>query len=162
MTITVGDTLPAATFKRLGPSGPEDVASADLLGKGKVALFAVPGAYTPTCNNRHLPSFIENAAALKLKGVERIVCVAVNDPFVMSAWGEATGAVAAGLTLLADPAAEFTKAIGMEFDGSGAGLGVRSKRYSMLVEDGMVVALNVEESPGQATVTTGDVLLTQF
>ena len=108
MTIKIGDTLPAATFKALTDKGPGDVASADLLGSGKVALFAVPGAYTPTCHVKHMPSFVNNVAALKAKGVDRVVCVSVNDPFVMKAWGEATGAEAAGVMLVADPQAAFT------------------------------------------------------
>lgn len=162
MTIKIGDALPAATFKALTDKGPADVASADLLGSGKVALFAVPGAYTPTCHVKHMPSFVGNVDALRAKGVERIVCVSVNDPFVMKAWGEATGAAAAGVTLVGDPEAAFTRKLGLEFDGSGAGLGVRSKRYSMLIEGGVVRQLNVEASPGEAVCSTGDALLEQI
>ncbi len=162
MTIKIGDTLPSATFKALGAAGPADVGSADLFGAGKVALFAVPGAYTPTCHAKHMPSFVNNVAALKAKGVAKIVCVSVNDPFVMKAWGEATGAEAAGVTLVADPEAKFAKALGMDFDASGAGLGVRSKRYSMLVENGVVKALNVEDKPSDAICSTGEALLDQI
>jgi glutaredoxin/glutathione-dependent peroxiredoxin len=162
MTISVGDSLPAATFKQITASGPADVASSDLFGAGKVALFAVPGAYTPTCHAKHMPSFVNNVDALKAKGIERIVCVSVNDPFVMKAWGEATGATAAGVVLVADPTAAFTRAMGLDFDGSGAGLGVRSRRYSALVESGVVKALNVEDAPGQATCSTGEALLDQI
>ncbi len=159
MTIAIGDNLPAATFKTMTPEGLKDVTAAEVLGKGRVALFAVPGAYTPTCHNTHMPSFVKNAEALKARGVATIACVSVNDPFVMGAWGEATGASAAGVLMLADPAGAFTKAVGLDFDGSGAGLGLRSKRYSMLVDDGVVTMLNVEESPGQAVCSTGDALL---
>jgi cytochrome c peroxidase len=162
MTITVGDKLPAATFKTKTAGGLADVASGDLFGAGKVALFGVPGAYTPTCHQKHMPSFVNNVGALKAKGVDRIVCVSVNDPFVMEAWGEATGATAAGVTLVADPTAAFVKALGLDFDGSGAGLGVRSKRFSMLVDGGVVKALNVEDSPGEATCSTGEALLDQI
>lgn len=162
MTIKIGDTLPAATFKALTDKGLADVASADALGAGKVALFAVPGAYTPTCHVKHMPSFVNNVAALRAKGVDKIVCVSVNDPFVMKAWGEATGAEAAGVTLLADPEAHFTQALGLEFDGSGAGLGVRSKRYSMLVDGGVVRQLNVEDKPSDAVCSTGEALLEQI
>lgn len=162
MTIAVGDTLPAATFKTKTPDGLQDVSTADLFGAGKVALFAVPGAFTPTCHAKHVPSFIENMDALKAKGVDKVVCVSVNDPFVMGAWADATGAAAAGITMVADPTAAFSQALGLTFDGAGAGLGVRSQRYSMLVENGVVKALNVEDAPGQATVSTGDALLAQL
>lgn len=162
MTISVGDSLPAATFKHMTESGLADIAASELFGAGKVALFAVPGAFTPTCHAKHMPSFVNNIDALKAKGVDKIVCVSVNDPFVLNAWAEATGAAAAGVVVVGDPAAEFTKAIGMDFDGSGAGLGVRSKRYSAVIEGGVVKALNVEESPGQATCSTGDALLDQL
>jgi cytochrome c peroxidase len=161
MTIAVGDTLPAATFKKRADGALSDIASAELF-KGKVALFAVPGAFTPTCHVKHMPSFVQNVGALKAKGVEKIVCVSVNDPFVMEAWGEATGAASAGVHLLADPTAAFAKALGLDFDASGAGLGVRSKRYSMYVVDGVVKALNVENSPGEAVCSTGEVLLDQI
>lgn len=162
MTITVGATLPAATFKTKDAQGLRDVDSASVLGQGRVALFAVPGAYTPTCHVKHMPSFVNNVDKLKAKGVERIVCVAVNDPFVMEAWGEATGATAAGVVMLSDPTAAFAKALGLDFDGAGAGLGVRSKRYSMLLENGVVKALNVEASPGEAVCSTGEALLDQI
>lgn len=161
MTIAVGSTLPAATFKTKTAEGLADVTSADAFA-GKVAVFAVPGAYTPTCTNTHMPSFVKAMDALKAKGVSKVVCISVNDPFVMAAWGEATGGSAAGVTMLADPTAAFTKALGLEFDGSGAGLGIRSRRYSMLVEDGVVKVLNVEEAPGQAVCSTGEALVDQI
>jgi peroxiredoxin len=162
MTIAVGATLPAATFKTKTAAGLSDVTTAEALGGGKVALFAVPGAYTPTCHLKHMPGFVKNVDALKAKGVDRVVCVSVNDPFVMEAWGEATGAAAAGVEMLADPTAEFTKALGLDFDGSGAGLGVRSKRYSMLIENGVVKALNVEDKPSDAVCSTAEALLDQI
>ncbi len=162
MTIAIGDKLPAATFKILSDKGPADVSAADLLGKGRIALFAVPGAFTPTCHKTHMPSFVGSAAALREKGVDKIVCVSVNDPFVLAAWGEATGATTAGITIVADPSAAFTRAVGLDFDASAAGLGVRSKRYSMLIENGEVKALNVEDKPSNAVCSTGEALLDQI
>ncbi len=158
MPITVGDTLPAATFRQMTADGPGTVESAELFA-GKVAVFAVPGAFTPTCHNVHLPSFIAGMDALKAKGVERVVCVTVNDPFVCGAWGDATGATSAGILVVGDSDGAFTKAVGLDFDGSGVGLGVRSKRYAMLVEDGVVKWLAVEDSPGQATATSADAMM---
>jgi peroxiredoxin len=162
MAINEGDKLPAATFKVMTDEGPGDMSSADLFAGKKVALFAVPGAFTPTCHLKHLPSFVDAAKDLSAKGVDAIACISVNDPFVMKAWGEDTGASGAGIHMIADPDAAFTKAIGMDFDGSGAGLGIRSKRYSMFVDDGVVQALNVEEAPGQATVTLGGAMVDQI
>jgi peroxiredoxin len=162
MTIAIGDKLPDATFKTKTPDGLKDVTAAEALGAGRVALFAVPGAYTPTCHAKHMPSFVLNVEALRAKGVQTIACVSVNDPFVMGAWGEDTGATAAGVLMLADPTAAFSTALGLTFDGAGAGLGVRSKRYSMVIDDGVVTMLNIEESPGQAVCSTGDALLNQL
>ncbi len=159
MTIAAGDTLPDATFIFIGPDGPEPKSTNDVFAGRKVALFAVPGAFTPTCSLNHLPSFVKNADALTAKGIDAIVCVSVNDPFVMKAWGEHSGATAAGLHMLADPQGEFTKAIGMDFTAPPVGLIGRSKRYSMVVNDRKVESLNLEESPGQATVSTGDAML---
>ncbi len=159
MTIAKGDKLPDATFIAMGPDGPEPKSTADVFAGRKVALFAVPGAYTPTCSLNHLPSFVKNAEALKAKGIDAIVCLSVNDPFVMKAWGESSGAIEAGLHMLADADGAFTQAIGMDFTAPPVGLIGRSKRYSMVVEDGVVTALNVEESPGQATVSTGEAML---
>mgnify|MGYP006279878763 CR=1 FL=1 len=159
MTIAIGDKLPDATFIAMGPDGPEPKSTADVFAGRKVALFAVPGAFTPTCSLNHLPSFVNNAEALKAKGIDAIVCVSVNDPFVMKAWGEGSGAIEAGLHMLADPEGGFTRAIGMDFTAPPVGLINRSKRYSMVVEDGKVTALNVEDSPGSATVSTGDSML---
>lgn len=159
MTISTGDRLPDATFTRLGDGGPEQVALADKVKGRKVVIFAVPGAFTPTCHSAHVPSFIRVMGDLKAKGVDEVICVAVNDPFVMKAWGEATGATAAGITMLSDAESAFTKAIGMDFSAAPVGLMARSRRYAMLVEDGVVKALNVEESPGTCEVSAGEALL---
>ena len=159
MTISQGDRLPDATLIRLGANGPEAVSVADSTKGRKVVIFAVPGAFTPTCHSAHVPSFVRTKDQFTAKGVDEIICVSVNDPFVMKAWGEATGAAAAGLTMLADAGSEFTKAIGMDFDAPPVGLIARSKRYAMLVEDGTVTLLHVEESPGVCEATAGEGLL---
>ncbi|MFN4057199.1 MAG: peroxiredoxin [Roseinatronobacter sp.] len=159
MPITVGDSLPEATFSRIGANGPEQVPLSDLTKGRKVAIFAVPGAFTPTCHSAHVPSFIRTKDQFAAKGVDEIICISVNDPFVMKAWGEATGATAAGLTLLADGTSAFTKAIGMDFDAPPVGLMARSKRYAMLVDDGRVTVFQAEESPGVCDVSGGEALL---
>ena len=162
MPIKVGDKLPNATFRVMTAEGPNKPKTTDDIFKGKkVALFAVPGAFTPTCTNMHMPSFVNNAAAFKAKGVDTIAVTAVNDAFVMEAWKKATGAEGK-IDFLADVNGEFAKAIDMAFDGSGNGLGTRSKRYSMLVEDGVVKKLNIEESPGKCEVSGGQTLLGQL
>jgi peroxiredoxin len=158
MAIRVGDRLPEAKFKIRTAEGLEDVSTSQVFGGKKAVLFAVPGAFTPTCHNRHLPSFLEHGEALKAKGVEVIACVAVNDAFVLDQWAKAND-VQGRVLMLADGNGAFTKAIGMELDASGAGLGIRSLRYSMLLEDGVVKVLNVEESPGVMEVTGADRLL---
>ncbi len=158
MTIAVGDRLPEATFKVRTPEGLKDVTTADLAAAGRAVLFAVPGAFTPTCHAKHLPSYVENLDALKAKGVDLVVCVAVNDAFVLDAWGKQNG-LEDRILLLADGNATFTKAVGLDFDGSGFGLGTRSKRYAMLLEDGVVRALHVEESPGVMEVSGADRIL---
>ncbi|ODR95301.1 alkyl hydroperoxide reductase [Methyloceanibacter stevinii] len=158
MTIAEGDMLPEATFRAMGPDGIQTLTSKDVFGGKKVVLFAVPGAFTPTCHLKHLPGFIEAADAFKAKGVDDVVCVAVNDPFVLAAWTEMTGA-ADKVKILSDGNAEFTKKIGMDFDGSGVGLGTRSKRYAMVVEDGTVKALMTEENPGVAEVSAAEAVL---
>ncbi len=158
MTIAVGDRLPAATFKVRTPDGLADLTTDELFAGKTVALFAVPGAFTPTCSAKHLPSYLDNFDALKAKGVDTVACVAVNDAFVLSAW--AKGLEADGkIVMLADGLATFTKALGLDFDGSGAGLGTRSKRYAMLVKGGVVTALNIEASPGVMEVSGADKLL---
>ena len=162
MAISTGDSLPDAQLIRLGADGPETVSLSEV-GAGKtIAVFAVPGAYTPTCSSAHVPSFIRTKDGFAAKGVDTIVCVSVNDPFVMKAWGEATGATAAGLHMLADADGTFTKALGMDFTAPPAGLIGRSKRYAMLVEDGTVKALHVEESPGVCETSAGESLLSEL
>ncbi|HWL67218.1 MAG TPA: peroxiredoxin [Geminicoccus sp.] len=158
MAIRVGDRLPEAKFKIRTAEGLEDVSTSQVFGGKKAVLFAVPGAFTPTCHNRHLPSFLEHGEELKAKGVEVIACVAVNDAFVLDEWARVND-VQGRVLMLADGNGAFTKAIGMELDASGAGLGIRSLRYSMLLEDGVVKVLNVEESPGVMEVTGADRLL---
>jgi glutaredoxin/glutathione-dependent peroxiredoxin len=160
MTIQVGDRLPSTTLALATPEGPRPV-STDELFKGKtVALFAVPGAFTPTCSARHLPGYREQAGALKAKGVDAIVCVSVNDAFVMKAWGESQD-VGEEVLMVADGNAEFTKALGLELDAGKFGMGTRSQRYSMVVEDGVVKSLNVEEG-GEFKVSAADYLLAQL
>lgn len=143
MTIKIGDTIPSVSVKRLGDSGMESVDIAQYIAGRKVVIFAVPGAFTPSCAQKHLPGYIQNADSIKASGIDEIICMAVNDPFVMKHWGEAAGA-AGKITMLPDGNAEFTRAIGLEMDGSGAGLGLRSKRYSMIVDKGVVKSLDIE------------------
>lgn len=144
MTIKVGDKLPDATFMTLTAEGPKPLTTSEVFGGKKVVMFAVPGAFTPTCHNTHLPGFIQMAGDMKSKGIDTIACVAVNDAFVLGAWAKQTGAEGK-IIFLADGAADFTKKIGLEFDLTARGLGVRSRRYSMVVEDGTVKSLNLEE-----------------
>ena len=158
MTISIGDKLPAATFK-IKTAGALGAMSVEELTSGKkVVIFAVPGAFTPTCHAQHMPSYLNNIDAIKAKGVDTIACVTINDPFVVGAWAEATGAQGK-IQLLADWDGSFTKAIDLAFDGSGAGLGTRSKRYAMIVEDGTVKALMIEENPGEMEATGADKVL---
>jgi peroxiredoxin len=157
MTISVGDRLPDAELRTMTPDGPSVVKTGEVLGSGKVVLFAVPGAFTPGCSNVHLPGFVQRADELKAKGVTTIACVAVNDPFVMDAWGKANG-VGDDILLLADGNGEFTAAMGLELDGSGFGLGKRSKRYAAIVEDGVLTSLDVDET-GIDLSTCSNVLL---
>ena len=146
MSIKVGDKLPEATFTVMTADGPKPVTSAEVFKGKKIALFAVPGAYTPTCHKSHMPGFVERAGEIKGKGVDAVVCTAVNDIFVLTHWAKETGA-AGKITMLADGSADFAKLVGLEIDLTKHGLGVRSKRYAMLVDDGVVRALNVEDSP---------------
>ena len=159
MTITTGDTLPNATLLLMGDDGPTSVTMVEKLTNRKVVIFGLPGAYTGTCTTAHVPSFMRTAEAFKAKGVDEIICLSVNDPFVMKAWGEDTGAAAAGITMLGDAESEFTKAIGMNFSAGPVGFVERSKRYSMLVENGVVTILSAEESPGQCEISAGETLL---
>ena len=159
MTITTGDTLPNATLLLMSDDGPTSVTMVEKLTDRKVVIFGLPGAYTGTCTTAHVPSFIRTAEAFKAKGVDEIICLSVNDPFVMKAWGEDTGAIAAGITMLGDAESEFTKAIGMNFSAGPAGFVERSKRYAMLVENGVVTILNEEAGPGQCEISAGETLL---
>jgi glutaredoxin/glutathione-dependent peroxiredoxin len=161
MAITIGDRLPEATFRVMSPDGIKTLTTAEVFGGKRVVLFAVPGAFTPTCHLKHLPGFIESASDFKKQGIDTVACVAVNDPFVLGAWEEVSGGKGKVL-FLSDGNAEFTKKIGMDFDGSGVGLGIRSKRYAAYVEDGVVRALNVEDSPGVADASTAARILEQL
>ncbi len=162
MTISVGDKLPDATFTLIGEEGPQSISLEEKTKGRNVAIFAVPGAFTPTCHSAHVPSFIRASDRLADKGVEEIICISVNDPYVMKAWGEVTGADKAGLTLLADAEGAFTKAIGMEFTVTATGLIGRSKRYAMHVVDGVIEKLNIEQSRGTCEISGGEALLDQL
>ena len=157
MTIKVGDRLPEATLRTMSPEGPAAKTTSDIFAGKTVALFAVPGAFTPTCSARHLPGFKDHAADLKAKGIDLIACVAVNDVFVMDAWGKAQG-VGSDVLMLADGNGEFTKAVGLEMDGSKFGMGPRSQRYSLVAKDGVVTQLNIEAGP-EFRVSAADYML---
>lgn len=159
MTITVGDTLPEGTLMKIGADGPEPVSLESLTKGRKVVLFGLPGAFTSTCSSAHLPSFMRNVDAFKAKGVDEIICLAVNDPFVMDAWDKATGAADAGVTLLTDPIGDLAVAMGLELNVPAIGFVNRSQRYAALIEDGVVKVLNVEESPGTCEISAGETLL---
>lgn len=158
MTIKVGDKLPEATFTVMGPDGPKPVTTTEFFAGKKVALFAVPGAYTPTCSKQHMPGFVANSAEFKGKGIDAIACTAVNDVFVLDAWAKDTGA-AGKITMLADGSADFAKKLGLDIDLNARGLGVRSKRYSMIVDKGVVSVLNVEDAPPQHDKSSAATLL---
>jgi peroxiredoxin len=159
MTISIGDTLPKATLSKMGAEGPETVELSSLIDGRKVVLFGLPGAFTGTCDGAHLPSFMRTADGFKAKGVEEIICIAVNDPFVMERWDEASGAGEAGITMLADPQSELTKALGLEFDVPFLGFFDRCQRFALLAENGEVKVLNLEEEAGVCSLTTGEELL---
>ena len=159
MTISTGDTLPDGTLIKLGENGTEAVSVADLTKGKRAVIFAVPGAFTPTCSSAHVPSFVRTNACFAEKGIDTIACVSVNDQFVMKAWGEATGANAAGIHMLGDADGAFTAALGLNFDAPPAGLHGRSRRYAMVVDDGKVTVLHIEEGPGVCEVTAGESLL---
>lgn len=160
MTIAVGDKMPAGKFSVMGASGPESVTTDALFSGKKVVLFSVPGAFTPTCSAKHLPGFVEQARAIKSKGVDTIACLAVNDVFVMSAWGQA-GNIGDKVVMLADGNGAYTKALGLELDASGFGMGTRGKRFSMIIDDGIVKQLNIEP-PGQFGVSSAEAALKQL
>ena len=161
MSIKIGDRLPETKFRIMAPEGPAWKSTSDIFRGKKVVLFAVPGAFTSTCNNMHLPGYLQNLDAIKAKGVDTVAVTGVNDMFVMEAWKRATGADGK-IEFLADGNAEFAKAIDLTFDGSVAGLGLRSRRYSMVVEDGVVKRLNIEEAPGKVEISGADALLKQL
>ncbi|MDO8902842.1 MAG: peroxiredoxin [Phenylobacterium sp.] len=160
MTINVGDKLPAVTLTQATLDGPKPVSTDDVFKGKRVALFAVPGAFTPTCSARHLPGYVDKAEAMKGQGVDVIACLSVNDAFVMKAWGESQ-AVGDDIMMLADGSGEFTRAVGLTMDATKFGMGERSQRYSMIVEDGVVKSLNVEE-PGEFRVSSAEYLLDQL
>jgi peroxiredoxin len=157
MTINVGDRLPKTTFVKATPDGPQPVDSEDYFAGRRVALFSVPGAFTPTCSARHLPGFVERAEELQAKGVDEIACTAVNDAFVLQAWADSAGA-GGKVTMLADGNGDFVRQVGLEMDGSKFGMGKRGQRFSMVVNDGVVEQVNVEE-PGAFNVSSADYLV---
>ena len=159
MTIATGDKLPEATLVKVTDNGPEQVNAADYFKGRKVALFSVPGAFTPTCSAKHLPGYVDKAEELKAKGIDEIACTAVNDAFVMGAWGKAGGADQ--ITMLADGNGDFAKAVGLTMDGKAFGMGTRGQRFSMIVNDGVVEQLNVE-APGEFKVSSADHMLEQL
>jgi glutaredoxin/glutathione-dependent peroxiredoxin len=157
MAIKVGDKIPSVTLRYLTPEGPKGVSSEEFFGGKKVVLFGLPGAFTRTCSERHLPSYVTHAAELKAKGVDTIACLAVNDPFVMGAWGKQHQADDK-VVMLGDGSGDFTRAIGLELDRIREGMGIRSQRYSMLVDNGVIKALHVEQ-PGQFDVSSAEAML---
>ena len=158
MTINVGDRLPSVTLRQVTPEGPKELRSDDFFRGKKVLLFAVPGAFTPACSQRHLPGYVEKAADIKAKGIDEVACVAVNDPAVMGAWGK-DQKTEGKVTMLADGSGDFARALGLELDLTKGGLGIRSKRYSMLVDNGVVKSLNVEQQPGQVDASSAETML---
>jgi len=160
MTIKVGDKMPSGVFKQMTKDGPQNVTTDQLFKGKKVVLFSVPGAFTPTCDAKHLPGFVQNAAAIKAKGVDTIACMSVNDVFVMNAWGKASN-VGDSVVMLADGNGEYAKALGLEMDGRGFGMGMRSQRFAVLVQDGVVSKLAVE-APGEFKVSSAEAILGQL
>jgi peroxiredoxin len=157
MAISVGDTIPDVKLMTMTDEGPRPVQSGDVLGKGRVVLFAVPGAFTPTCSDHHLPGFVLRADDLRAKGVDTVACLAVNDVFVMGAWGQSQN-TGDSVLMLADGNGELTAQVGLEMDGSGFGLGTRSQRYAAILEDGVVSELMVESAPGLDVSSADSVL----
>ena len=160
MTIQAGDRIPEGKLKVMGKDGPMNVEAKELLGQGRVVLFSVPGAFTPTCDAKHLPGFIEKAAALKVKGVGKLVCLAVNDVFVMNAWGKSAG-VGDAIVMAADGNGEYTQSLGLELDARGFGMGMRGKRFALVIENGVVKQVHVE-APGEFKVSSADYILGQL
>ena len=158
MTIKVGDKVPSVTLRQITPEGPKEVSSDEFFRGKKVVLFAVPGAFTPACSQRHLPGYVDKAADIKMKGIDEVACVAVNDAAVMGAWGK-DQKTEGKVTMLADGSGDFVRALGLELDLTKGGLGVRSKRYSMLVDNGVVKSLNVEAQPGQVDASSAETML---
>ncbi len=161
MTISVGGKLPEATLVEMGANGPETFSLSSRLAGRKVILFALPGAFTGPCTTAHIPSFIRTADAFRAKGVEEIICLSVNDPFVLKAWGESTGATAAGISHVGDADGSFTKGLGMDFTAPHLGLVGRSNRYALVIEDGVISKANIDE-PGVCNISTGEALLAEI
>lgn len=161
MTISVGDTLPSVTLKRLGEGGMEDFNLTEYVAGKTVVIFGVPGAFTPSCAQQHLPGYINNADDIKAKGVDEILCMAVNDPFVMQHWGDTSGADGK-VTMVPDGNGEFTKALGLDFDGSGFGLATRSQRYMMIVKNGVVDTLEIEGAPSDVELSSAGACLAKL
>lgn len=159
MSIKTGDKIPASTLKTMGDNGPKDITTDELFSGKKVVLFAVPGAFTPGCSMTHLPGYVVNADKIKARGVDTIACMAVNDAFVMDAWGKAQNA--GEILMLGDGNGDFTRALDLELDGTGFGLGMRSQRFAMIVDDGVVKHLGVEDGPG-IEVSAAEAILAQL
>jgi glutaredoxin/glutathione-dependent peroxiredoxin len=160
MTIQVGDRMPEGKFKTMTENGPRDLSTSDLFNGKKVVLFSVPGAFTPTCDAKHLPGYLTHFEALKAKGIDTIACMAVNDVFVMNAWGKSSN-VGAKVVMLADGNGEYSRALGLELDGKGFGMGMRGQRFAILVDNGVATQVNVE-APGQFKVSAADHVLSQL
>jgi glutaredoxin/glutathione-dependent peroxiredoxin len=158
MTINIGDKIPSVTLKQLTPEGVKEFTTDEIFAGRKVVLFAVPGAFTPTCSQRHLPGYVDRAADIKAKGIDDIACVAVNDAFVMGAWGR-DQKTEGKVRMLADGSGDFARALGLELDLTKGGLGIRSQRYAMLVDNGVVKSLNVEKQPGQVDASSAEAML---
>jgi peroxiredoxin len=160
MVIKAGDKVPEGKLKVMGADGPTNVDTGELLGKGKVVLFSVPGAFTPTCSAKHLPGFVEKAADLRARGVQKIVCLAVNDVFVMNAWGKSAG-VGDAIVMAADGNGDFSRALGLELDARGFGMGMRGQRFALVIQDGVVKQVHVE-APGEFKVSSAEHVLSSL